>query len=141
MRSINRFITLMKMYENHIYVKTRRYDKIEYLLEYIFLPYCLGEQIFNTNNYNDFTKGIGYEEFYKYIDSTPKLKDIIDYCLYSSTSKEERNIKGDLKIFYDAIYNQNQEYFSIKVGELHIRDFQVKYFYELCTMLSDFIIE
>ena len=58
MRSINRFITLMKIYENHVYLEETRYSKTRRLLQYIFLPYCIGEQMFNSNNYNDFVNSL-----------------------------------------------------------------------------------
>lgn len=138
MRSINRFITLMKLYENHIYLHGRR-SHVEEILEYIFLPFLLGEQMFNLNNYNDFIKGNGYEEFYKYVCSSDNIKEIIDYCLYPSISKEQRKLKEDLKKIYDSIYNQNREYWNLKVGNITIDRFEVEYYYDLCTMLSDFI--
>ena len=105
------------------------------------MPYCLGEQIFNTNNYNDFIRGNGYEEFFKYVSSSEKVKEIVDYCLYPSTAKEERNQKRDLKILYDEIYNRKQESFFVKAGSLDINKRTVEYFYDLCTMLSDFTVE
>ena len=140
MRSINRFITLMNVYENHIYLKKSKYNKMRRILQYIFLPYCLGEQIFNSNNYNDFVRGNGYNEFFKYISSSEKLLYIINYCLYPSTPKEKRNLESDLKKIYDAVYNQNQENWNLQVGNIEIDKYDVEYYNDLCTMLSDFIM-
>ena len=141
MRSINRFVTLMKFYENYIYLKNSRGRHLEFLLEYIFLPYCLGEQLFDSDNYSKFIRGIGYEEFYQYISSSDKLINIIDSTLYPSIVKEKRDYKRDIKVIYDAIYNQDKEYFDIKVGNLEIDNNDIRFFYDLCTMLSDFTIE
>ena len=140
MRSINRFITLMKVYENHIYLKTSRYSAIRKILQYIFLPYCLGEQIFNSNNYNNFIKGNGYNEFLTYIYSSEKLQDIINIYLYQSTPKENRDLKRDLEKIYNAVYNQNQEYWTLEIGSIEIDKYDVEYYSDLCTMLSDFIM-
>ena len=72
--------------------------------------------------------------------STKSLQDIVEYCLYPSTAKEQRNQKRDLKILYDEVYNKNQKNFYAKAGNLDINERTVKYFYDLCTMLSDFLI-
>ena len=138
MRSINRFIRLMSFYENHMISSSYRRKKTRYLFEYVFLPYCLGEQIFNSSNYNDFIKGTGYNEFYKYISSDEKIKDIIEQCIFHSTRKEERNIELELKKLYDSIYNSSEEYISVKIGNEEIETYDIKYFLELCSMLNDF---
>lgn len=140
MRSINRFITLMKVYENHIYLKKIRYSYIRKLLQYVFLPYCLGEQIFDSNNYNEFIRGKGYEGFFRYVSSSEKMIHVINYCLYPMTPKEKRNLESDLKIIYDAVYNQDKEQWTLHVGNVEIDRYDVDYYNDLCTMMSEFII-
>lgn len=138
MRSINRFIRLMSFYENYIISSSCNRKNIYYLFEYIFLPYCLGEQIFNSNNYNNFIKGDGFEEFYNYISSNEDLKTIIDECIFNSTRKEERNIEEEIKKLYNYIYNSNDENTNGKIGNEYFNSNDKKYYLDLCTMLNDF---
>ena len=138
MRSINRFIRLMSLYEKHITTK-RRARKL-HLMEYIFLPYCLGEQIFNSNNYNQFIRGNGFKDFYKYISSSERLQEVIEECIYCSTRKEQRNIEQDMQKLYDMIYNQKENATSVKVGNEEFYSYDIKYLFDLCTMLNDFNI-
>ncbi len=140
MRSINRFVTLMRLYENHIYLENNRTDKGQKLLEYIFLPYCIGEQIFKSNNYAEFTRGSGYEEFYEYINSDQKLKNIVDNCIYSVAYREEKDLKKDLETLYNSIYNQSNDSFVINIGDIEINTLDIKYYFDLSTMLSDFLM-
>lgn len=138
MRSINRFIRLMSLYEKHITTK-RRARKL-HLMEYIFLPYCLGEQIFNSSKYNQFIRGNGFKEFYKYISSSERLQEIIEECIYCSTRKDQRNIEEDMQKLYDMIYNQKENATSVKVGNEEFYSYDIKYLFDLCTMLNDFNI-
>ena len=138
MRSINRFIRLMSLYEKHITTK-RRARKL-HLMEYIFLPYCLGEQIFNSSKYNQFIRGNGFKEFYKYISSSERLQEIIEECVYCSTRKDQRNIEEDMQKLYDMIYNQKENATSVKVGNEEFYSYDIKYLFDLCTMLNDFNI-
>ena len=140
MRSINRFIRLMSLYEKHITTTGRRRTRKLYLLEYIFLPYCLGEQIFNSNNYNQFIRGNGFEDFYKYISSSERLKEIIEECIYCSTRKEQRNIEQDMQKLYDMIYSPKEDITSVDIGNEEFYSYDVKYLFDLCTMLNDFNI-
>lgn len=138
MRSINRFIKMMSMYEDYIYLSLSRRGNIYKLLEYIFLPYYLGEQIFNTTSHNKFIKGLGFDEFYNYIASNDKLLSIIDDCLYSYIKSEERHYRDDMKKLYDLIYNNMSNTYSVTVGTERFTLVEVKYFNDLCTMLNDF---
>lgn len=140
MRSINRFIRLMSLYEKHITTTGRRRTRKLYLLEYIFLPYCLGEQIFNSNNYNQFIRGNRFEDFYKYISSSERLKEIIEECIYCSTRKEQRNIEQDMQKLYDMIYSPKEDMTSVDIGNEEFYRYDVKYLFDLCTMLNDFNI-
>ena len=138
MRSINRFVKMMSMYENYIYLSYSRKNKVRQLLDYIFLPYYLGEQIFNTNNHNDFIRGNGFDEFYNYISNSDELSYIIGDCLYDGAKDKQINYKEDLKKIYDMIYNNSKNRYFIKVGT---EDFDItdsRYFYDLCTMLNDY---
>ena len=47
---------------------------------------------------------------------------------------------SDLKKIYDAVYNQNQENWNLRVGNIEINKYDVEYYNDLCTMLSDFVI-
>lgn len=138
MRSINRFVKLMSFYEKHIFLSTHKKKRSRVLFEYIFLPYCLGEQIFNSNNYNDFIKGKGYNEFFQYISSSNQIKEIIEYCIFHSTRKEERNIEEELQKLYDTIYNQSEEHKCVTIGNETFNSSDIKYLFELCTMLNEF---
>ena len=141
MRSINRYLSTMGVFENHIYLKRRRSGGEIRILEYVFLPYCIGEQIFNSENYNNFIMGNGFEEFYKYIDSSQEMKEIVERCIYSSTKIEQRNMQTDMKTLYEIIYKKTNNVTSVNIGNISIGIEEIKYFYELCTMLSDFTIE
>jgi len=138
MRSINRFVKMMSMYENYIYLSYSRRDRNCKLLEYIFLPYYLGEQIFNTNNHNNFIRGLGFAEFYNYISNSGKLLSIINDCLYEGLKEEQIHYEEDLKKIYDLIYNNKNNTYSVKVGTEHFDMSNVKYFHDLCTMLNDY---
>ena len=116
-------------------------DRVSRFFDYVFLPYCVGEQLFDSDNYGKFVKGTGYDRFYQYIDSSNEIKEIINRTMYSSTSNENRDYKKDLKIVYDAIYNQDKEYFNIKVGNIEINLPDIQYFNDLCTILTDFTIK
>ena len=93
MRSINRYLSMMQFFEKHIYLKDRMPSDQKTLFEYVFLPYCIGEQIFSSTNYKAFVSGNGFEEFFNYIDSSETIKEIIDLCIYRFTKKENRDIK------------------------------------------------
>ena len=138
MRSINRFINIMELYENHIYLSHRNSSYARKLLEYIFLPYCLGEQMFNTHNYNNFINGIGFQDFINYIKYNDKLIDIVVDCIYDSVNNN--NFEEELRKLYERIY-KNQTKNSIKIGIVYFDENDIKYYYDLCSLLSDFNLE
>ena len=138
MRSINRFVKMMSLYENYIYFSHSRRNNTCLLFEYIFLPYYLGEQVFNTNNHNSFIRGLGFDEFYSYISSNNKLLNIIVSCLYEGLSEEKIHYQEDLKKIYDLIYNNKNGSYSVKVGTEYSNLNDVNYFNNLCTMLNDY---
>lgn len=139
MRSINRYIKLMSLFESHIFTSERRPRNIRILLEYIFLPYCIGEQIFTTDNYESFTKGDGFEEFYKYFLSNEIFKIIMDECIYQSINITDRRYKEDLNKIYNNIYNNENRFYSERIGNEYIDTSDKEYFYELSSVLNEFI--
>lgn len=141
MRSINRYMSMMKMFENHIYLSGRRVGGEFRIFEYAFLPYSIGEQIFDSHNYIEFITGNGFENFWNYISSSEYVKEIVERCIYSSLPEEKKNTKNDLKQLYDAVFVKTNNVNSVKIGNINVYGEHVKYFFELCTMLSDFTIE
>ena len=141
MRSINRYVTMMQFFEKHIYLNMRKPSKERILFEYVFFPYCVGEQIFNTINYKNFITGKGFEEFYNYINSSEEIKEIVEHCTHHSTKKENRDIKKDMELIYNRIYTNLDINIGDQIRGVSISESDKKYFFELCTMLSDFTIE
>lgn len=140
MRSINRFVKKISMYEKYVYLSRPNRSNMFKLLEYIFLPYYLGEQIFNTNNHNEFVKGTGFNEFYNYVSTNKYLISIINECLYGSGSEDDLSFKDDLKRIYDLMYNNKTGTYSVKLKTGYFDMSNVEYFNDLCTSLNDYNI-
>ena len=132
---------MMQYFENHIFLNSTTKSYIRILFQYVFLPYCIGEQIYNSENYTKFIQGKGFEDFYNYISRSEELQHIVEFCIYHSTLKENRDIKRDMELIYKVLYADGKIDSEVKMKKVIITDEDKQYFYDLCTMLSDFTIE
>ena len=112
------------------------------MLNYVFLPYCIGEQLFDSNNFKEFITGNGFDNFYKYVSGSKKINEITKRTIYYPSSRfEDSNLKEDLNQIYNYMFSnvENESYLEIQNIELNGSD--KKQFHELCSILSDFTIE
>ena len=139
LRSINRFISMMNLFSRYIATtSTSTYN----LLNYVFLPYCIGEQLFDSNNFKEFITGNGFDNFYKYVSGSKKINEITKRTIYYPSSRsEDSNLKEDLNQIYNYMFSnvENESYLEIQNIELNGSD--KKQFHELCSILSEFTIE
>lgn len=134
MREINRYLSIMMLYDD-VQKRELRFENFYRTLRYVFLPYFIGQQIFNYNEYEKFITGKGFDEFYEYIQSSNTSLQIINYDLDLKDESSEKT-KKYIKEIYDAVYVNNK---ITDINGSPLTRFDLDEYEELCSILKHLI--
>ena len=140
MRSINKYINLMKLYRDHIN-ETEKFGKINYILDFMFLPYILGQRLFRIKDYSEFVSGKGFEEFKGFIIYSKNAHYLIKNCIHFGENISQDIIEADIKDIYNFLYNYDKNNREIKVGKIEFDSYQRDKLLMLCTVFKNLSIK
>lgn len=139
MRSINKYVNLMKLYQKHM--NNDKFRKINYVLDFMFLPYILGQRLFRIKDYSEFVGGTGFEEFKKFILYSKNTHFLIRSYIHPNENISIDTILVDLKKIYNFLYNQDKEVSKIIVGQAAFESYQRDAFLMICTVFKSLNIK
>lgn len=138
MREINRLLNDFDLLDEYMHTSYGGYLSEDSTIKYLFLPYCLGLKIVNSNELNNFLNGRGFTALRDFVFLNESLVEILKYCYEIKKNdigqiSESEKIKK-LEIFLRKKYN---DYFIEKNQNWQISENKAK-FLDTFSLLSGY---
>jgi hypothetical protein len=129
MREINRYVYFMEILDNYFTMHDGFRDN--YLLKYVFVPYCIALKIKKGEDFNRFIEGKNIDDFIEIMNSDKGIISVVKRTM--ELNKDSANVEC-----HDYVRKNYNVYFNNSLEEKHFDKMQKKSFMEAISLISDF---
>lgn len=136
MREIDRYVTMLNYFSKHLYSNKNYWCSLNYIIDYLFLPFVIYLYSFDYLSYSSFIKGNNYNVLKELITNCPPLTRVVNRFIFKSDSvDDEKDYIKEMEVFYNYLFSNLSESSNLKIGD-YVPEIENN-IYDVISLLGD----